>query len=92
MNTDPEFQKLRDLWALKCIVIQSQIDRERMRDRQANPHNEFNKKPIREDAEIISDLSYTFADKVLKSQYGRDYENWLQQNDYNEVWHVLKRN
>lgn len=92
MKTDPEFQKLRDLWALKCIVTTSQIDMERTRDRNANPHNDGPpKKPRREESQIVSDLAYEFADSVLMTQYGNDYKYWLDQKGYNEVWHVTKR-
>jgi hypothetical protein len=49
-------------------------------DAQRNPHNEpyHNKAPRRSDAQIISDLCFTFADDMLTQQYGSVYTSWLE--------------
>ena len=61
------------------------------KDRQGNPHNEPypNKRTRRTEAEIVSDLAYTFADKVLGNQYGVEYSEWLKLH-CEEKWGVWK--
>jgi len=72
-----DFQNLRDQWALKWPYSESSVAMQRQADRNANPHNDGPpKRPIREDSQIISDLSYRFADEVLKQQYGIVYIHW----------------
>lgn len=85
------FHQLRDKWALKATVTEEDIRYQQQMDAQANPHNEpyHNKKPRRDRAAIISDLSYTFADRALKAQYRSVYDEWLQHN-CEEVWGVMR--
>jgi hypothetical protein len=86
------FQALRDQWALKApFPSKDRIETQMQMDRNANPHNEpyHNKKPRRSEAEIVSDLSYSFADAVLTKQYGDMYKGWLNATGYTEVWGVV---
>lgn len=89
----PQFQLLRDQWALKYVINDDDIRSQFTLDVQANPNNEpnHNKKPRRGRAEVVSDLAFTFADKVLLAQYGKDYLQWLCDAGYREVWGVAKR-
>ena len=82
------FQQLRDAWALKAVVAEGRIRSQMQIDMQANPHNENypNKRPRRTEAEIISDLSYEFADNVLGAQYPGLYPTWMRDNGYKLVW------
>lgn len=91
MNTEIDFQRLRDEWALKSpLPTENQLDMERRLDRGLNPHNDSYKPEIRSDAQITSDRAYTFADDVLAAQYGREYTKWLADHgfhrDRREVW------
>lgn len=79
--SNPDFQPLRDQWALKfpypaTYNIESQL----RLDKAANPHNDSYKPPFRSEAEIVSDLAYHFADCVLKQQYGLLYRDWIKTN------------
>lgn len=88
-----EFQALRDQWALKApFPSKDRIESQMRMDMTANPHNEpyHNKKPRRSEAEIVSDLSYAFADSVLTQQYGVMYKDWLRDTGYREQWGVMK--
>lgn len=88
-----DFQPLRDQWALKAPLPDNEtILMYKRFDQQANPHNEpyHNKKPRRTEAEIISDLAYSFADQVLAQQYGQTYKSWLS-DKYCEEWGLVCR-
>ena len=82
------FQQLRDAWALKAVITQDRIEAQMRIDMNANPHNDNypNKRPRREPAVIVSDLSYEFADNVLGAQYPGLYPTWLRANGYKLVW------
>ena len=84
----PKFQQLRDQWALQAPISKDSINRQATIDRNANPHNDnyINKRPLRGETEIISDLAYQFADGVLTKQYGSQYKDWLQDNGYKDFW------
>ena len=90
---DNDFTRLRDEWALKHpYPSKDRLDSEFRMDQLANPHNEpyHNKKPRRSEAQIVSDLAYTFADNVLLQQHGTIYKTWLSLNGIREKWGVLK--
>lgn len=85
----PDFQKLRDAWALRSPVPSKEdMDYEFRKDQMLNPHNEpyHNKKPRREAAQIHSDRAYAFADTALKQQYGRYYVEWLESFYVKDQW------
>lgn len=87
-----DFQNLRDQWALKAPTLAKEsIQMEYQMDRNLNPHNEpyLNKKPLRSEAEIVSDRAYTFADAVLAKQYPVEYKDWLEENGYFTKWGVV---
>lgn len=89
-----QFQTLRDQWALKAPLPDRETILMYMKiDQQANPHNDtyLNKKPRRSEAEIVSDRAYSYADSVLTQQYGLEYQTWLRNNRYKEVWGVVCR-
>lgn len=78
-----DFELLRAQWALKApMPSEADLTFERTRDMQSNPHND--RRPSLRDrrnfSEITSDCAYEFADGVLKRQYGRPYEEWLEAN------------
>jgi len=84
MENQVNFEDMRNTLALKCVVTSDQIDMERRSDRAANPHNDDYKRPIRSEAEVVSDRSYAFADDFLKRQYGEKYQVWLQLNTFKD--------
>jgi len=88
-----DFQTLRDQWALKMpFPSASDIDFQRTKDRNNNPHNEnySNKPPLRSTDEIVHDLAYSSADAILMRQYGTEYTAWLSrdylQDHHTKVW------
>lgn len=82
------FQKLRDEWALKMpMPSKEQMDTEAMLDRQKNPHNDNYKPELRSPTQIVSDLSYKFADAVLLRQYGDTYKEWMKRERYEDDPH-----
>ncbi len=94
MNPKPEFQRLRDEWALKApLPSDHEMQMEQQRDRQANPHNDpyHNKKPLRDRSTVIGDLAYNFADQILENQYGSYYRDWLRTAGYSEKWGTFKK-
>mgnify|MGYP003545985135 CR=1 FL=1 len=88
-----DFSNLRAQWALKYQPSKSQIEMEFRSDQMANPHNEnyYNKRPRREEAQIISDLCYLHADGVLNQQYGSVYSRWLKENTDEDRWTQVHR-
>lgn len=83
MRYQIDFEKLRNELALKCpYPSKDRLDMEFRADMNANPHNDNyqNKKPRRGEAEIVSDISYAFADSFLLKQYTQEYQMWMQAN------------
>lgn len=92
MVSDIDFQTSRDQWALKApLPSRDRVEAQGQMDRQANPHNEnyHNKQPRRSEVEIVSDLSYTYANSVLYKQYGQEYVDWLNDNGYVMRWNQI---
>ncbi len=90
----PDFQTLRDSWALRApLPGRDQVQGAADLDRAANPNNEEgpDKRPRRSEAEIISDICYTFSDRVLTQQYGTYYQQWLDHSGYEDRWRVTAR-
>lgn len=92
MAVELNFEQMRADWATKFMPTKDHVDLHRRLDQSRNPHNEpyHNKVPRRDDAQIISDLCFAFADEALKQQYGRIYTEWLEQDHHEDphtkVW------
>lgn len=48
--------------------LEADIIRMMGRDRQANPHNDYEKPPIRDRVQIICDLNYEYADAMIEAR------------------------
>lgn len=75
------WDNFRNKWALKAPMPSEETIMVYIKnDRALNPHNDSYKPPLRSKDEIISDLSFIFADKALSQQFGRPYTRWLEEN------------
>lgn len=59
---------LRDYFAIRAPICQIDIEAEMSLDRSRNPHNENHKPKIRSILEIRCELSYKYADQMLKAR------------------------
>jgi len=87
LMTQPlNYAVLRALHALEHDVSREDINLQLRIDQMGNPHNEPypNKRPRREEAQIVSDLKYQHADKVLMHQHGYEYKEWLKRNGFEQ--------
>ena len=75
-----EFFQMRNALAVAHTPTKDDVDLARVRDRNANPHNDSYKPRLRDEAELHSDIRFRYADRVLYHQYGKPYLSWLTKN------------